>query len=188
MEKRENTEQPILEVLGKRWSPRAFDSQAILTAADLAPAFEAARWAPSGNNLQPWSFIVGYRGDQTFNKISENLSGFNQSWTPNASALIVAITDTSTPSGRQNPWARYDLGQAVAHFTIQATADGLATHQVGGIDIEMLTSELGVHEPLEIVTVIVVGKIGDPNTLPEERKATELAPRQRKPLAEIVSL
>lgn len=188
MEKRENTEYPILDVLGKRWSPRAFDPLAVVTAADLAPAFEAARWAPSGNNLQPWSFIVGYRGDEKFNKILENLSGFNQVWTPNASALVVAITNTGTPSGRPNPWARYDLGQAVAHFTIQATAEGLATHQLGGIDIEALTAELGVNEPWEIVTVIVVGKIGDPETLPAERKETELAPRQRKPLSEIVSL
>lgn len=186
MSKRATTETPILDVLAERWSPRSFDEAATLTRADLAAAFEAARWAPSGNNLQPWSFVVGFRGDDTFAAIAETLSGFNANWAPHASALIVTITDTSTPSGRANPWARYDLGQAVAHFSIQAQADGLVIHQMGGFDIEALTEKLGINEPREIVTVLAIGRIGSPDALPEELAAREAAPRERKLVSDFV--
>ena len=186
MNKRAVTAHPIHDVLANRWSPRSFDPSATLTPADLAPAFEAARWAPSANNLQPWQFIVGYRGDDTFAKIVEDLSGFNASWAPDASALVVAITNTVTASGRDNVYARYDLGQAVAHFSIQLTADGHFAHQMGGFDIEALTVALDVSEPWEIVSLIAVGALGDPNRLPEERRETETGPRERKPLSEVV--
>jgi nitroreductase len=186
MSKRATTEYPISDTLAERWSPRAFDADAVLTPADLGPAFEAARWAPSANNLQPWQFIVGFRGDEVFTAIVNDLSGFNQSWAPDASALVVAIANTVTASGRANAYARYDLGQAVAHFTIQAASDGLKTHQMGGFDIDALTLALDVHEPWEIVSLIAVGTLGDPSGLPEERQAAELGDRERKPLAEVV--
>ena len=186
MSKRAVTEYPINDAMANRWSPRSFDPTAVLTAADLGPAFEAARWAPSANNLQPWQFIVGYRGDETFAKIAEDLSGFNAGWAPDASALVVAVTNTVTASGRDNAYARYDLGQAVAHFTIQATADGHMTHQMGGFDIDALTIALGVTEPWEIVSLIAVGALGDPNKLPEDRREAETGPRERKPLSEVV--
>ena len=186
MSKRAVTEFPINETLASRWSPRSFDPTAVLTPADLGPSFEAARWAPSANNLQPWQFIVGYRGDEVFTTIVNDLSGFNQSWAPDAGALVVAITHTLTASGRANAYARYDLGQAVAHFTIQATSDGLMTHQMGGFDIDALTLALDVHEPWEIVSLIAVGSLGDPSRLPEERQPAEVGPRERKPLAEVV--
>ncbi len=186
MSKRAVTEYPINDILANRWSPRSFDPGAVLTPADLGPAFEAARWAPSANNLQPWQFIVGYRGDETFTRIVEDLSGFNQSWAADAGALVVAVANTVTASGRANSYARYDLGQSVAHFTIQATANGLATHQMGGFDIEALTVALDVSEPWEIVSLIAVGSLGDPNRLPEERRDAETGPRERKPLSEVV--
>ncbi len=186
MSKRAVTEFPINETLATRWSPRAFDPSVILTPADLSSAFEAARWAPSANNLQPWQFIVGFRGDDVFTAIANDLSGFNQSWAPDAGALVVAITNTVTASGRANAYARYDLGQAVAHFTIQATSDGLMTHQMGGFDIDALTLALEVHEPWEIVSLIAVGSLGDPHRLPEDRQASETGPRERKPFNEVV--
>jgi nitroreductase len=177
---------PILDVLAERWSPRAFDQNATLTMADLSPAFEAARWAPSANNLQPWSFVVGFRGDETFEKIAATLSGFNSAWAPNASALIVTVTHTLTASGRLNAFARYDLGQAVAHFSVQAQANGISLHQMGGFDIDALTTALGVNEPLEIVTVIAAGTPVDPATLSEEIAERENAPRERKDVSEFV--
>ncbi len=186
MTHRANTAFPILDVLAERWSPRAFDHNATLTHADLAPAFEAARWSPSANNLQPWSFIVGYRGDETFEKIAATLSGFNASWAPHASALIVAVTHTLTASGRQNAFARYDLGQAVAHFSIQAQANGISLHQMGGFDIDALTAALGVNEPLEIVSVIAAGIVADPSTISGEIAERENAPRERKEVSEFV--
>jgi nitroreductase len=186
MSKRAVTEYPIHDILATRWSPRSFDPTAVLSPADLGPAFEAARWAPSANNLQPWQFIVGYRGDETFAKIAEDLSGFNAGWAPDAGALVVAVTNTITASGRDNAYARYDLGQSVAHFTIQATANGHMTHQMGGFDIDALTVALGVSEPWEIVSLIAVGALGDPNKLPEDRREAETGPRARKPLTEVV--
>lgn len=186
MSKRAVTEFPIDDVLANRWSPRSFDPAATLTAADLGPAFEAARWAPSANNLQPWQYIVGYRGDDVFETIANNLSGFNQSWAPDAGALVVTVVNTLTASGRANQYARYDLGQSVAHFTIQAASNGLSTHQMGGFDIEALTVALGVNEPWEIVSLIAVGSVGDPERLPEDRQAAEVGPRERKPLSEVV--
>ena len=186
MSKRAITEYPINDALANRWSPRSFDSTAVLTAADLGPAFEAARWAPLANNLQPWQFIVGYRGDETFAKIVNDLSGFNAGWAPDASALVVTVTNTRTASGRDNAYARYDLGQSVAHFTIQATADGHMTHQMGGFDIDALTIALDITEPWEIVSLIAVGALGDPTKLPEDRRGAETGPRERKPLSEVV--
>ncbi|MEN9741033.1 MAG: hypothetical protein RLZ72_1299 [Actinomycetota bacterium] len=186
MTKRATTDFPILDVLAERWSPRGFDTEATLTMSDLNPAFEAARWAPSANNLQPWSFIVGFRGDETFEKIAAALSGFNASWAPHASALIVTVTDTLTASGRPSPWARYDLGQAVAHFSVQAQANGIYLHQMGGFDIEALTEALGVDEPQEIVTVIAAGTQADPSTLPAELAEREAAPRERKAVSDFV--
>lgn len=180
------TQYPILDVLANRRSPRAYDADATVSMTDLGPAFEAARWAPSANNLQPWSFIVGYRGDDVHAKISETLSGFNADWAPTAGALVVGITNTVTASGRQNAYARYDLGQAVAHFSVQAQANGLFVHQMGGFDIDALTVALGVNEPQEVVVVFSVGKAGSADSLPEPLKEREEAPRERKPLSEVV--
>jgi nitroreductase len=186
MNKRATTEYPIHDILANRWSPRSFDPSAVLSPADLGSSFEAARWAPSANNLQPWQFIVGYRGDDIFATITQDLSGFNAGWAPDAGALVVTVTNTLTASGRDNAYARYDLGQAVAHFTIQASADGHFTHQMGGFDIDALTIALDVKEPMEIVSLIAVGKLGDPNRLPEDRREAETGPRERKPLSEVV--
>lgn len=180
------TQFPILDVLANRRSPRAYDGDVTLTMDDLGPAFEAARWAPSANNLQPWSFIVGFRGDDVHTKISETLSGFNADWAPVAGALVVGITNTLTASGRPNVYARYDLGQAVAHFSIQAAANGLSVHQMGGFDIEALTVSLGVNEPNEIVVAFSVGKAGNIDALAEPLKEREEAPRERKALTEVV--
>ncbi len=186
MNRRATTAFPILDVLAERWSPRAFDPSKTLTLADLGPAFEAARWSPSSNNLQPWSFIVGFRGDELFDAIAPTLSGFNAAWAPRASALVVAVTNTVTGSGRQNGYARYDLGQAVAHFSVQAQANGISVHQMGGFDVEALTTSLGVTEPHEVVVVLAVGFEADPSTLPDELVEREVAPRERKNASEFV--
>jgi len=180
------TQYPILDVLANRRSPRAYDGNSTLTMDDLGPAFEAARWAPSSNNLQPWSFIVGFRGDDVHSKISETLSGFNADWAPSAGALVVGIVNTVTGSGRPNAYARYDLGQAVAHFSVQAQANGLSVHQMGGFDIDALTVSLGVNEPDEIVVAFSVGVAGDADALPEALREREDAPRERKPLSDVI--
>ena len=89
MSRAAETSAPIHPVLAERWSPRSFDPTKSLTMADLTPAFEAARWAPSANNAQEWRFLVGFRGDATFAALTERLSGWNASWAPTAGAIVI---------------------------------------------------------------------------------------------------
>lgn len=180
-----HTSTPIHPVLANRWSPRAYDSAAILTAADLNSAFEAARWAPSAMNGQPWRFIVGFRGDKTFETIVGTLAGWNGAWAPNASALVVAVAQTSI-DGQPNPFGLFDLGQAVASFSFQAHSEGLFVHQMAGTDTAALAAAFNLPAGFEAFHTFAVGKLADPSTLPDELAARELAPRVRHELAEIV--
>ncbi len=180
------TSVPIVDALATRWSPRSFDQKAVVTPADLTASFEAARWSPSANNLQPWSFVAGYRGEDTFNVIAENLAGYNAAWAPRAAALVVNLAESANAEGTPNKFAEYDLGQAVAHFSVQATADGYFVHQMGGFDVAVIADKLGIAEPWKIVSVMAVGPRAEADELPEPLAAREVAPRTRKPLAEVV--
>ncbi len=128
------TDAPILDVLAERWSTRIFDRSAPIDEAALASALEAARWSPSANNTQPWRFIVARRGSKAFAAIYEALRDFNKSWAGDAGVLLVAVAQTATDDGSTMHFGQYDTGQAVAHFTVQAHAGGLSTHQMGGFD------------------------------------------------------
>lgn len=186
MSRTAHTSTPINPVLAARWSPRSFDTTATLTPADLTPAFEAARWSPSANNSQPWRYIVGFRGDETFNKIVPTLAGWNSAWMPNASAIVVAIAQTAGADGTPNHYAIYDLGQSVAHFSVQAQTDGLYVHQVAGTDVEALKEAFNLPAGYEAFVAIAVGKLAPADELPEALAEREKAPRVRHELAEIV--
>jgi nitroreductase len=186
MSRNAHTSTPINPVLAARWSPRSFDTTATLTPADLTAAFEAARWSPSANNSQPWRFIVGFRGDDTFNAILPTLAGWNSAWMPNASAIVVGVTQTAGPDGTPNPYAIYDLGQAVAHFSVQAQTDGLYVHQVAGTDTAALKEIFNLPAGFEAFLTIAVGKLAPADELPEALAEREKAPRVRHELAEIV--
>jgi hypothetical protein len=175
-----DTESPILPVLSERWSPRGFDPTAVIDEDTLTTVLEAARWAPSGNNNQPARFIVARRGSASFRKIHSHLMGFNQAWADKASVLILNIAEGD------NPWAQYDLGQAVAHLTIQAQHEGLFTHQLGGIDRRGLADAFNLKPNQDAVTVTVLGVLGDADALTPELHARETAPRTRKPLSDVV--
>jgi nitroreductase len=179
------TSTPLLEVLQHRWSPRAFDESATLDRDGILAALEAARWTPSAMNQQPWRFIVAFRGDELFTEITKHLGGFNAVWAPRASAFVVNIAEVQNAEGKTNPWALYDLGQAVAHFTLQAHYMGLYTHQMGGVDAPAIQAALNVPAGFEVSTVTAVGSLGDPASLPEELAARERAPRSRHELTEI---
>lgn len=181
-----HTSAPIHPVLAGRWSPRAYDPSAKLSLADLTASFEAARWAPSANNAQPWRYIVGFRGDETFATIVDSLAGWNGAWAPNASALVVAIAETTGPDGGANPYALFDLGQSVAHFSMQAHSDGYFVHQMAGTDAEALGKAFNLPSGFTVFHVFSVGKLADPDTLPAELAARERAPRVRHELKEIV--
>ena len=183
------TSVPILDVLAERWSPRSFEPDSEIDEAVLTAALEAARWSPSAANTQPWKFIVARRGTATFDLVAANLMGFNQSWTPNASVLIVAIAEVIDEDGKPRRWAHYDLGSAMAHLTVQAHADGLHVHQMGGIDVDGLRQTFGLDERWEPFTVTALGTVAPAEALPDEAaRARELAPRTRKQLDEIIAI
>lgn len=176
---------PLLPALSERWSPRAFDPSVGIDDVTLRSALEAARWSPSANNSQPWRFIVARRGTEAFATIVENLAGFNKTWASSAAVLIVAAAEVVDEDGNERRWAVYDLGQAVAHLTIQAHHDGLHAHQMGGFDAEGLRTAFGLEERFVPTSVTALGVLGDPEALPEPLRSREGAPRARRALDEI---
>lgn len=179
------TDAPILDVLAERWSTRVFDPQAPIDQAALRSALEAARWAPSANNTQPWRFVVGIRGTSAHDAIADALMGFNQAWASDAAALVVFAAVTSV-DGAPLPWATYDTGQAAAYFTVQAHASGLHTHQMGGFDRDAIARAFGFGDDVTAVTVMAVGTLGDLDAAPDALREREAAPRTRRPIAESV--
>lgn len=177
---------PIVRELDARWSPRSFDRDATVSDQQLDALLEAARWAPSGSNQQPRRFIVARRGTHAFDTIVDALIGFNAAWAVNASALVVAIAETSTVEGEKRPYAAYDLGQAVAHLSVQAQAEGLHTHQMAGVEFDRLSAAFDLPENLQPLTVTAVGTVAPADALGGALAERETAPRTRLPLSELV--
>jgi nitroreductase len=176
----------LLPALAGRWSPRSFDGTAVIDEAKLTAALEAARWSPSAANSQPWRFIVARRGTGAFDSVVSNLVGFNAAWAGSASVLIVALAEAVDADGKERRWATYDLGQAVAHLSVQAHHDGLHVHQMGGFDAQGLRAAFDIDDRFVPVSVTALGTLGDPDALPEPLRERELAPRTRVPLNDIV--
>lgn len=173
---------PFLE----RWSPRAFADREV-SRADLKRVFEAARWAPSSGNAQPWRFIVGIKGSETHRKIGAALAGYNKDWAPKAPVLILGTAAALNSRGGANGYALYDLGAAAVSITLEAAALGLVTHQMGGYDKEVIRKELGIPESYALGSVMALGYQDEPAALGEEELIKrEIAPRQRKPLSDVV--
>ena len=177
----------LLSAIRERWSPRSFTGQAV-SPADLRAIFEAARWAPSSSNEQPWRYILGPKGSATHEKIAATLVDFNRDWSLKAPLLILGTARTL--GGRRNApnaYAMYDLGQATALLVVEAVALGLVAHQMGGFDHDAVRAALEIPEEYAIGSVIAVGYQGEPADLPNETLiARETEPRSRKPLSEIV--
>lgn len=181
-----DTAYPLLPALAERWSPRAYDASAVIDEQKLTAALEAARWSPSANNSQPWRFIVARRGSAEFDTIVEKLMGFNQLWAGSSSVLIVAVAEVEDEAGAERRWATYDVGQAVAHLTIQAHHDGLHAHQMGGFDADGLRAAFDLDERFLPVSITSLGILGDADSLPEALRERELAPRSRQPLEDLL--
>jgi nitroreductase len=180
------TSTPIHPVLAERFSPRAYDASRPLDETKLTAALEAARWSPSAANTQPWRFILARRGTPEFDTIVANLMGFNQFWAVNAGALIVGLTRRVDAEGKPMRWAQYDLGQALAHLSVQAHHDGLHVHQMGGVLADELRTAFDVSDDFDILSVTAIGVLGDVEDLPENTRARERAPRERLPLEELL--
>jgi nitroreductase len=176
------TSVPVHPLLAQRWSPRGFDTAHQLADRDLDALLEAARWAPSANNSQPWRFLVSHRGDTTFSQLADLLAPGNRVWAPQASALALVVAQTTDETGRPRPWALYDTGQAVAALSIQAEATGLSLHQMGGFDADAARQTFDLGPDLTPVVVLAVGRHDPAADLPEPLAARERAPRTRHPL------
>lgn len=179
------TDAPILDILAGRWSTRLYDGAAPIDEAALASALEAARWAPSAYNAQPWRFVIARRGTATHATIVDALTEFNQAWAAAASALIVFVAVVEQ-DGKPVPTALYDLGQAAAHFTVQAHADGLYTHQMTGFDPDAVASAFSLPAEQVPVTVMAVGSLGDIDDAPARLAERERSPRARRPVTDSV--
>ncbi len=177
----------VLPAIHERWSARSFDGRAV-GAAVLKKVFEAARWTASSNNEQPWRFVVGLRGSETFRKLHESLGGFNRDWAGRAAALILGTVATRfSKNGAENRFALYDLGAASSYLTLEAATLGLTTHQMGGFDQEAAREALGIPAEYALGAVIALGYQGEPEALGNDTLIErETTPRTRKPLSEIV--
>ncbi|NES16481.1 MULTISPECIES: nitroreductase family protein [Micromonospora] len=179
----------LTPLLAFRWSPRAFDPDAELTGDEAASLLEAARWAPSAGNAQPWRFALGHRQDETWKRILVTLPEPDQGWARHASALVVGA-HTGAPSTAADygsaERAAYDLGQAVAHLTVQATALGLHVRQLTRFDRGRLGTELDLPAGVRPLVVAAVGRLGDPAALPADLHTRETALRHRHPLAALL--
>jgi nitroreductase len=176
------TRVPVHPLIAGRWSPRGFDATHRLDDDALTALLEAARWAPSAGNSQPWRFLVGRRGDATFDGLTSVLKPGNSTWAPQASALVLVAARTTDDEGHPRPWASYDVGLAVGCLTLQAQHEGLAVHQMGGFDAEEARRRFGLADDLTPVVVLAVGRRDPGAELPETLARREGAPRTREPL------
>jgi len=187
LEKPAETQTPIHEILGRRWSTVAFSGQPV-ERDKLLSVLEAARWAPSSRNEQPWAFLVATKDDsENFEAVAGVLVSANRVWAEKAAVLILTLAHTQiTKDGTPNRHGFYDTGQATANLIVQATSLGLSTHQLGGFDVEAARTRFHVPAGWEPVSVIALGYRADPETVPEQLRARELGPRSRKPLSTFV--
>lgn len=176
----------VLPIILERWSPRAFDGRDV-SPADLRTIFEAARWAPSSYNEQPWRFLVGHRNSETYREIFDALVPSNQDWAKSAPVLILGVTKTRfSHNDSPNNYAAHDLGAAMAFMALQAAALGLAAHQMAGFDWVKARESFAIPEIYAMGSVMAVGYLGELDELPERFQAQEQSPRSRKPLSEII--
>jgi nitroreductase len=178
---------PLLhELLATRRSPRGFSVDRPVDAHTVHALLEAARWAPSANNSQPWRFGVARRGEPAFQALTDCLAPGNRVWAQHAAALVLLAAETSDESGRPRRWAVYDAGQAAAHLTVQAQAEGLSVHQMGGFDAEAAAAVFGLSEPAEPLVMIAIGWHDPQADLPEPFASRERAPRSRLALGRLL--
>jgi nitroreductase len=175
------TRHPVRPVIRDRWSPRAFADEPV-DSADLDSILEAARWAASSFNEQPWRFVVATKDDsEAYERALGGLNEFNRKWASTAPVLILAFArKTFSKTGEANAHARYDLGQAVAHMALEATARDLFVHQMAGIRPDHIRETYDVPDEFEPVTGIALGHWGRPERIPEDMREGERAGRSRK--------
>ena len=169
-----------------RWSPRSFSASYELSDETLFSLFEAARWAPSSYNNQPWRFIYAKRNAEHWNRLLGLLGDFNQQWCINASVLIVVISKkTFDFNSKPSITHQFDTGAAWENLAIQAESEGLSAHGMQGFDYERAKKELDIPDEFDVMAMIAVGKIASKEELPPSLQEREF-PSDRRPLSEMV--
>ena len=182
-----NLDHPIEAALSQRWSPYSYAERDVATA-DLASILEAARWAASSYNEQPWRYILARRSDAaSFDKLISCLVEANQTWAKNAPVLLVGVVMSNfARNGKPNKAVRHDLGLASGNLCAEATARGLFVHQMIGIDPERVRELYGLPDDAEALTAMTIGHVGDGSDLPDGVGKLDRAPRARRQLSEFV--
>ncbi len=189
MEKSANTKYRINENIKNRWSPRAFSDE-VPSKEKLMKLFEAARWAASSFNEQPWRFVIGIKGvEGTYQKLFKGLNEFNQAWAESAPVLVfVCAKQHFSHNDKPNNHYMYDCGAAMSNLCVQASEEGLYVHQMAGILADEAQEGLSVPKGYKPITAAAIGYLGNPDQLPEDHRKTELAERERKEFDEILFL
>lgn len=186
--KQARADHDVLDVIRRRWSPRAFDPNRAVPLAELARLFEAARWAPSSGNTQPWRFLAADRGrsPERHAALLATLTGKNPAWAGAAPVLVLVAVQVTLERGESpDPVGYYDTGQAVALLTVQATSQGLSIRQMEGFDRERAREACAVPAAYEPAVVMAIGYSGDPESLVlEKHREAERTPRNRRPISE----
>ncbi len=185
--KQATTDHPILKLLAERWSPYAFEDRPV-PEADIRSLFEAARWAASSYNEQPWNYLVATKDDAVeFERLLGCLLETNQAWAKSAPVLVLGVVSLQFAKNKQdNRAAVHDLGLAAGNLLVEATARGLSVHQMIGILPEKAREAYQIPEHFEAWTALAIGYKGDPAKLPDALRERDLTPRQRKPLGKFV--
>lgn len=175
----------ILPALAARWSARAIDPSRTVTRTQLATLLEAARWAPSSGNAQPWRYLVF---DDQVPEAREQARGClrpGNAWARRAPVLLLSLVDLYWPgSDDRNPTAEHDLGAASMALCLQAVADGLVAHQMAGFDADLARARFGIGDRMAPLAVIAIGHPGPLTLLDERRRERETAPRRRRPVGD----
>lgn len=186
MEKPAITEHAVHDLVRRRWSPCAFADRPVDRETILS-LFEAARWAASCYNDQPWYYVFAVRPTADFDRLASCLVEGNRPWATLAPVLALSVARRCFHhNGKPNAHAWHDVGQASAHLALQATALGLAVHQMGGFDAAKAREVLGIPDTHEPVAMIAIGYIGDAGALPQPYRDRETAPRTRKSVRDFV--
>jgi nitroreductase len=187
MQKSAQNDFPVHELIRERWSPRSFADEPVPQNV-LRSLFEAARWAASSYNDQPWSYLVATRDDgANHSKMLSVLMDMNAAWAKQAPVLVISVARQNFKhNGTRNRVALHDLGAANAQLTFEATSRGLVVHQMGGFHQDKARELFGIPDGWEPVSAMAIGYPGDPEALPEQLRTPEKAPRTRKPLSEFV--
>ena len=188
MQKPAITEVPIADIIANRWSSRAYDANKPVTPAQIVALLEAARWAPSSYNDQPWRFIVCDKNTDlnAWQAAFDCLMPANQIWLANARVLVLCCANTVLDINQQpNRFAQYDMGAAVENLCLQATHLGLMTHQMGGYDSDKARSAFAVPAQFTLMAMVSVGYMGDQAQLNAELLARDTAARKRKNLTDL---